>query len=86
MTIDSDSDYDFGEDFLEWRNARNGGVPRGAEKMAFPSRRGSKRGIYLVRAEHNGDIYPGTFLPKEGVVQIAVGNDVIYKSNYQVIH
>ena len=66
---------------LEWVNASNGEIPRAAEKM------GSSfgEGIFLARAEHDEGIYPGTFLPDEGVVDIPVGGQVISKSNYQVI-
>ena len=39
---------------------------------------------YLVRAEHDGGMYPGTFLPEEGVVDIPVEGEVISKSEYQV--
>ena len=39
-----------------------------------------------MRAEHDGGFYPGTFLPEEGVVDIAVGGEVISKSEYQVIY
>ena len=64
---------------MEWVNASNGQIPRAAEKIGFGE------GIYLARAEHDGGIYPGTFLSDEGVVDIPVGGQVISKSNYQVI-
>ena len=65
---------------LEWVNASNGQIPRAAEKM------GSSfgEGIFLARAEHDGGIYPGTFLATEGVVDIPVRGEVISKSEYQV--
>ena len=67
---------------LEWVNASNGQIPRGA-LMVFDSEK-PHIWMYVVRAEHDGGIYPGTFLPEEGAVDITVGGEVISKSEYQV--
>ena len=68
-------------------NASNGQIPRGAVKVAFSDWNGDvKEEIYLARAEHDGGIYPGIFLPEEGVVDIPVRGEVISKSKYQVCH
>ena len=66
---------------VEWVNASNGQIPRGAEKKGD----GDEGSTYLVRAEHDGGMYPGTFLPEEGMVDITVGGKVISKSEYQVL-
>ena len=72
-------------ELLEWVDASNGQIPRGAVKVAFSDWNGDvKEEIYLARAEHDGGIYPGIFLPEEGVVDIPVRGEVISKSEYQV--
>ena len=71
---------------FSWVDASNGQIPRGAEKVAFfdGDTFYEPPAMYLARAEHDGGIYPGTFLPEEGVVDITVGGEVISKSEYQV--
>ena len=61
-------------------NASNGHIPRRAEKKEDLN----KVSRYLVRADHDGGRYLGTFLPEEGVVNITVKGEVISKSKYQV--
>ena len=73
-------------ELLEWVDASNGQIPRGAVKVAFPDWYDKKEEMYLARAEHDGGIYPGTFLATEGVVDIPVRGKVISKSEYQVCH
>ena len=46
-----DEDYDLGE-LMVWKNASNGQIPRVAVEI---------EGDYLVRAEHDGGMYPGIF-------------------------
>jgi len=69
------------ESLLYWVDASNGQIPRGAQKWRESE---YDPGLYLVRAEHDGGFYPGTFLPEEGAVDIAVRGEVISKSKYQV--
>ena len=72
-------------ELLEWVDASNGQIPRGAVKVAFSDWNGDvEEEIYLARAGHDGGIYPGIFLPEEGVVDIPVRGEVISKSEYQV--
>ena len=40
---------------------------------------------YVVRAPHEGGIYPGTFLPQLGEVDIPWRGQTISKSKYQVL-
>jgi len=62
---------------ITWVNApRNGQIPRGRGAVKID-------GDYLVRAGHDGGFYPGTYLPEEGAVDIAVGGEVLSKSQFQ---
>ena len=64
-------------ELLEWVDASDGQIP-------FIDWNDKQQEMYLARAEHDGGIYPGTYLPEEGVVDIPVGGEVISKSEYQV--
>ena len=74
---------DGGDDLWTWVAASDGQIPPGAEDFVFGDGSG-KSMLYMVRAEHDGGMYPGIFLPEEGVVDIPVGGEVISKSEYEV--
>ena len=73
---------------VEWVNASNGHIPRGATRIEWSLVDDDGQDAiyfhYLARAEHDGGFYPGTLLYHEGVVDIPVGGEVISKSEYQV--
>ena len=76
---------DGGDNLWTWVAASDGQIPPGAEDFDFDGRHGrGKSMLYMVRAEHDGGMYPGIFLPEEGVVDIPVGGEVISKSEYEV--
>merc|ERR1712232_951300 len=66
---------------ITWVDDKDGGIPDGVEELV--SQFGYSR-HYLVRAEHNGGFYPGTFMPNEGAGDIVVGGEVVAKSDYQL--
>merc|ERR1719510_692585 len=60
---------------LRWVDASDGDIPPGALPLPQP----------VVRAQHDGGIYPGTFLPEVGEVDIPWRGQTISKSKYQVL-
>merc|ERR1712183_37471 len=65
---------------VRWVEASDGDIPAGAYKAY-------KAGLpeYVVRAQHEGGIYPGTFLSELGELDIPWRGQTISKSKYQVL-
>ena len=67
---------------VRWVAASDGDIPPQAYRVNQYTRELPQ---YVVRAQHEGGIYPGTFLPQLGEVDIPWRGQVITKSNYQVL-
>ena len=70
---------------VRWEEASNGEVP----PQAYTGGQGGIQGRaglaeYVVRAQHEGGIYPGTFLAGLGGVDIPWRDQAISKTHYQV--
>ena len=71
-----DCQYSCPTECVRWVDASDGDIPAQAFKN-----RGQPE--YVVRARHEGGIYPGTFLAPLGEVDIPWRDQVISKSKYQ---
>jgi len=72
-----DCQSDCPRECVRWVEASDGDIPPGAYNAGLPE--------YVVRAQHDGGIYPGTFLPQLGEVDIPWRGQIISKSKYQVL-
>ena len=72
-----DCQSDCPRECVRWVEASDGDIPPEAYKAGLPE--------YVVRAQHDGGIYPGTFLPQLGEVDIPWRGQIISKSKYQVL-
>ena len=69
---------------VRWVEASDGDIPPQAYRI--PENKNKKElPQYVVRAQHEGGIYPGTFLPQLGELDIPWKGQVISKSKYQVL-
>ena len=67
---------------VRWEEASDGDIPPQAYRVNQYTRELPQ---YVVRAQHEGGIYPGTFLPQLGELDIPWRGQVISKSKYQVL-
>ena len=70
-------------DCVAWINATNGELPSQAWVAWAPSDRFPSP-TYVGRAEHNGGLFPATFIPHKGVVHVPWGGGNYEKDSYQV--
>ena len=77
MNAWGDCQSDCPSECTRWVEASDGDIPPGAYQAGLPE--------YVVRAQHEGGLYPGTFLPQLGELDIPWRGQTISKSQYQVL-